>query len=124
MKNPYSAQQISWLNELQNHYRSVTNGVCMATIRSSEEGVAGSCEGPIGYRHAIAKRHLSLIANAESQIRANKDIETFASWPEQYEDLQLLPISRFSAGRWSCQHHDDRFGGVDAEQIDLTKPEN
>ena len=32
MKNPYSAEQTQWLTELREHYRTVTNGVCMATI--------------------------------------------------------------------------------------------
>lgn len=102
----------------------MANGVCLAaSIRYSEESVTEPCEGPIGYRHAIAKRHLKLIADANGEIRANKDIETSAIWPEQYDELQPLHISRFSAGRWSCQRHDERFGGIDAEQIDLSDPE-
>ena len=67
---------------------------------------------------------MRLIADSENQIRANRETGTFANWSEQYDDLQLLPISRFSAGRWSCQRHDQRFAGIDAEKIDLSEPEN
>ncbi len=124
MKNPYSAEQRRWLNDLREHYRSVANGICMATIRLGDESFTEPCEGPIGHRHAIAKRHVKLIADVKSQIRANRETGTFAIWPAQYDDLQLVPISRFSAGRWSCQRHDERFEGIDAQQIDLSEPEN
>ena len=124
MNNPYSPEQNRWLNDLQTHYRSVTKGICMATIRLGGESFTEPCEGPFGFRHAIAKRHLKLIADCNSQIRANRETGTFTKWPERYDDLQLVPISRFSAGRWSCQRHDERFGGIDAQEIDLLEPEN
>ena len=124
MKNPYSEQQSKWLNDLWEHYRFVANGICMATIRADDEDSTNPCEGPIGHRHAIAKRHLQLIADAESRIRANRESGTFAVWPEQHDDLQRVPISRFSAGKWSCQRHDQRFAGIDSRRIDLSEPEN
>ena len=124
MKNPYSAEQSKWLDELRKSYRSLTNGVCMATIRAGDESPTDPCEGPIGYRHAIAKRHLKLIADIENRIRANTEIGSFTVWPEQYDELQRVPISRFSAGKWSCQKHDQRFAGIDAQRIDLSDPEN
>ena len=124
MKNPYSTDQSNWLNNLLEHYRTVTNGVCMAAFRAGDVGLTDPCEGPIGNRHAIARRHLQLFADPESQIRANREIGSFAVWQEQDDDLQLVPISRFSAGKWSCQKHDQRFAGIDAERIDLSEPEN
>lgn len=120
MKNPYTMEQSQWLSEWRGHYRSVTNGLCMARMGGSTD----PCEGPIGRRHAIAKRHLQLIAATDNRIRANKVNESFAIWSDQYEELQRVPISRFSAGRWSCQKHDQRFAGIDAERIDLSEPEN
>ena len=124
MKNPYNADQRKWLDKLQEHYRSVSDGVCMASIRAVDERQVDPCEGPIGNRHAIAKRHLRLIADADSLLRANKEVGSFAVWSQQYDNLQPVPISRFSAGRWSCQKHDQRFQGIDAQRIDLSEPEN
>ena len=124
MKNPYNPDQISWLNDLRKRYRSVVNGMCMATFRLGDEVLPEPCEGPIGYRHAIARRHLNLIADCDGRIRANRETGTFAIWPERYDSLQLVPVSRISAGRWSCQRHDERFGGIDAQDIDLSEPEN
>lgn len=43
---------------------------------------------------------------------------------EKYEGLGRVAISRFSAGKWSCQKHDEMFRGIDAKRIDLTDPEN
>ena len=122
MKNPYNEEQLKWLRDRQKHYRQVMNGVCMA--QGGGDSPAEACEGQIGYRHAISERHLRLIADAESKIRANKEIGSFAVWAEQYEYLQPVPISRFSAGKWACQKHDARFPGIDAEQVDLSNPEN
>lgn len=124
MKNPCNADQSEWLNELRKHYRTVINGVCMAAIRSGDENPKDLCKGPIGHRHAIAKRHLKLIADSENRIRANREIGSFEAWSEEYDELVPVPISRFSAGRWSCQKHDERFLGIDAERIDLSDPEN
>ena len=124
MKNPYNAEQRRWLDKLQERHRSVFNGVCMASIRPADEHQADPCEGPIGNRHAIAKRHLRLIADADSLLRANKEVGSFAVWSQQYDNLQLVLIGRFSAGRWSCQKHDQRFQGIDAQRIDLSEPEN
>ena len=75
-------------------------------------------------RQTLAKRRLRLIADAENRIRANREIGPFTAWQEQYDDLQRVSISRFSAGRWSCQRRDQRFAGIDAQRIDLSKPEN
>lgn len=124
MKNPYTEEQRKWLSGLQEHYRLVTNGTCMAGIRVGGEASSDPCEGSIGYRHAIARRHLKLIADAANKIRANKEIGSFEAWSEQYDDLQPVPISRFSAGKWSCQKHDERFPRIDAERIDLSNSEN
>ena len=97
----------------------------LATIRISNEEPEDTCEGPIGQRHAIAKRHLRLIAEGNNrEIRANKEIGAFEKWSEQYDALQRVAISQFSAGKWSCQKHDERFAGIDAEHIDLSEPEN
>ena len=121
----YDAEQRKFLKVLEGLYAPwVRTGICMATIRACNEKPADPCKGPIGYRHAIAKRHLNLIADADNRIRANKDIESFDIWTEQYPELQPVPISRFSAGKWSCQKHDERFAGIDAEHIDLSEPEN
>ena len=122
MENPYNEEQRKWLLDRQEHYRQVMNGVCMARVGG--DSPAEACEGPIGYRHAISERHLRLIADAEKKIRANKEIGSFAVWSEQYEELERVPISRFSAGKWACQRHDARFPGIDAKQIDLSNPEN
>ena len=67
---------------------------------------------------------MALIADDENIIRANKEIGSFEVWSEQYDELQRVPISRFSAGKWACQRHDERFPGVDTKQIDLSDPEN
>ena len=122
MQNPYNEEHRAWLNERKEIYRQIMNGVCMAQVGG--DSPTEDCEGQIGYRHAISERHLRLIADAEKKIRANKEIGSFEVWAEQYEDLQPVPISRFSAGKWACQKHDARFPGIDAEQIDLSKPEN
>ena len=122
MENPYNEEQCAWLNDLRGHYRQVMNGICMVAI--SGESPAEACEGQIGYRHAISESHLRLIADTENKIRANKEIGSFEVWSEQYEELQRVPISRFSAGKWACQKHDTRFTGIDARRIDLSKPEN
>ncbi len=122
MENPYNEEQRKWLLDRQEHYRQVMNGLCMARVGG--DSPAEACEGEIGYRHAISERHLRLIADTEKKIRANKEISSFEVWSEQYEDLEQVPISRFSAGKWACQRHDARFPGIDAKQIDLSNPEN
>lgn len=122
MRNPYNEEQRAWLNERKEVYRQIMNGTCMTQVGG--DSPAEGCEGQIGYRHVISERHLRLIADAESKIRANKEIGRFEVWAEQYEELQSVPISRFSAGKWACQKHDARFPGIDAEQIDLSNPEN
>ena len=127
-KNPYNEGQRRWLDDLESRYRDiVTKGICIATIRADHESPTESCEGPIGRRHAIAERHLKLIAertDGGKKIRANKEYQTFTEWSEQYDELQPVPISQFSAGRWSCQRHDEIFAGIDAQHIDLSEPEN
>ena len=122
MQNPYNEEQRQYLRDRQEHYRQVMNGICMATV--GDDSPADACEGQIGYRHAISERHLRLIADAENKIRANKEIGSFAVWSEQYEELQRVPISRFSAGKWACQKHDARFPGIDGARINLSEPEN
>ena len=93
-------------------------------VKVGGERPAEACEGPIGDRHAISRSHLRLIAEDENKIRANKEIRSFAAWSEQYEELQGVPISRFSAGKWACQKHDAMFAGIDAKRIDLSEQEN
>ena len=124
MTNPYSTKQLELLGHLREHYRSVINGTCMAAIGYGDESPRDPCEGPIGNRHAIARRHLKLIGGCDGMVRANKEIGTFDMWPEQYEDLKLVSIRQFSAGKWSCQNHDERFGAIDAKEIDLSEPES
>lgn len=122
MKTPYSEEQRAGLNEREEIYRRIMNGVCMTQVGG--DSPAEACEGQIGYRHAISERHLRLIADTEKKIRANKEIGSFAVWAEQYDELQRVPVSRFSAGKWACQRHDARFPGIDAKQIYLSNPEN
>ena len=124
MNKPYTQEEQAWLDQLQQQYSRIYGGVCMATIRYEGSASATPCEGEIGNRHAIAKRHLKLIADSGNKIRANREIASFEKWLEKYDGLQSVPISRFSAGRWSCQKHDERFAGIDAAKIDLAKPEN
>ena len=124
MKNPYSKEQRKWLSELENYYRVATSGKCMVANRTGNGFPVDPCEGPIGLRHAIARRHLQLIADNMSRIRANKEFRTFTVWPERYDDLQPIPISQFSTSKFACQKHDQWFQGIDAEQIDLAEPEN
>ena len=99
----------------------------MATIRTHDEAPTEPCEGKIGRRHAIARRHLKLIAertDGGTKIRANKEYRTFMESSRELEDFQLVPVSQFSAGRWACDTHDKIFAGIDASCIDLSKPEN
>ena len=124
MKNPYIPTQQAWLNEVEVYYRSVINGICMESIGWGQSDAIEACEGPVGRRHAIAKRHLARIANRHNLIRANKEIRSFALWSEHYAGLRPVPISEFSAGKWLCQKHDARFSGIDAQRIDLADPEN
>lgn len=122
--NPYSEEQSKWLEDFKNRYRLVANGTCMETINACGRNLAETCEGEIGFRHAISKCHLKLIADPENKIRANKENESFGVWTELHDDLQRVSTTRFSAGKWSCQKHDQRFEGIDVEYIDLSKPEN
>ena len=127
MRNLYNAAQRKWLTDLRKFYCTVTNGICMATIGAGHEAPTEPCEGPIGRRHAIAERHLKLIAEDMGGgyiIRANKEHPTFEDWSAKCDELQPVPISQFSAGKWSCQRHDERFKGIDGQQIDLSEPEN
>ena len=125
MISSYNAEQRKFLQDLRTHYNRWTNaGVCMAAIRMHNEEPAVACEGSIGNRHAIAERHLRLIANSENKIVANKEIGTFDKWTERYPELRPVSVGQFSTGRWACQKHDERFAGIDAEHIDLSNPEN
>ena len=124
MTKPYTPAEQAWVDQLQQHYDNVSGGVCMAAIRYSGTAPADPCEGKIGDRHAIARRHLRLVANTEDRIWANKEIASFEKWPEKYPVLQSVPITQFSAGKWSCQKHDERFAGIDSAQIDLSDSEN
>ncbi len=127
-KNPYNDEQRKWLDGLKKTYdRIVAKGICMATIRAHDEAPAEPCEGKIGRRHAIARRHLKLIAertDRDPKIRANREYKTFMESSRELEALQLVPVSEFSAGRWACQRHDEIFAGIDAQHIDLSEPEN
>ena len=124
MSKPYTSDQQAWLDQLHKHYERVSGGVCMATIRYKGGSPVDPCKGRIGNRHAIARRHLRLMADPNGQIRANREIASFEKWPDKYDRLQSVPISRFSAGKWSCQRHDERFAGIDSAQVDLSDPEN
>ena len=124
MKYPYSADQFAWLKSLEERYRSVQKGICMPSISPPGTDPLGKCAGRIGFRHAISETHLRLIASEDNKIRANKEIPGFGDWVEKYEGLKPLGISRFSAGKWSCQRHDEMFRGLDAKQIDLSDSEN
>jgi len=96
----------------------------MAKIRYRGKAVADACKGKIGNRHAIARRHLRVIADDNNEIRANREFASFEKWPEKYPRLQCVPITKFSAGKWSCQKHDERFAGIDSAQVNLSDPEN
>ena len=96
----------------------------MASISPSGTYPLGKCAGPIGFRHAISRTHLRLLEDNDNKIRANKEIPGFGDWVETYEGLKPLGMSRFSAGKWSCQKHDEMFQGLDAKQIDLSNPES
>ena len=124
MNNPYTVEQRKYSKRLEEHYQQIACGLCMATVTRSGETRAANCDGPFGNRHAISRSHLRLIADGDSKIRANKEYRSFTVWSEQHDALQPVAISQFSAGKWSCQRHDDRFGGIDAKQIDLSNPEN
>ena len=127
-KNPYNDEQRKSLDDLKKTYdRIVVEGLCMATIGTHDEAPTEPCEGKIGRRHAIARRHLKLIAertDGGTIIRANKEHKTFMESSRELEDLQLVSVSEFSAGRWACDTHDKIFAGIDAPCIDLSKPEN
>lgn len=128
-KSPYNDEQRKWLDGLKKTYdRIVVEGICMATIRTHDEAPTEPCEGKIGRRHAIARRHLKLLiperTDDGTEIRANKDYKTFMEASRELEALQLVPVSEFSAGRWACQRHDEIFAGIDAQRIDLSEPEN
>ena len=111
-------------DRLLNRFKDVANGACMASFTYKGEALADPCDGIVGDRHAIAKNHLRLIADANDRVRANKAIATFDKYAVRYERLQRVPIKQFSAGRWACQKHDERFAGIDASRIDLANPEN
>ena len=102
----------------------VVSGACMASIAYRGEAAADPCEGKIGNRHAIAKNHLRLIIGTGDRIRANRAIASFDKFAERYPRLQRVPINQFSAGKWACQKHDERFAGIDQPRIDLANPEN
>lgn len=127
-ENPYNDEQRKWLDGLKKTYdRIVAKGICMATIGTHDEAPTEPCEGKIGRRHAIARRHLKLIAertDGGTKIRANKEYKTFMESSRELEDFQLVPVSEFSAGRWACQRHDEIFAEIDAQRIDLSEPEN
>ena len=127
MRNLYNEEQRKWLTDLREHYRTVTNGICMAAIGAGHDTPTERCQGPIGRRHAIAERHLKLIAEdagGGNMIRANKEYQTFEEWSARHDELQPVPISQFTAEKWSCQRHDERFEGIDRQHIDLSEPEN
>ena len=96
----------------------------MPSISPLDTYPLGKCGGPIGFRHAISETHMRLIADEDHKIRANKEIPGFGEWVDKYEGLRRVPISRFSAGKWSCQTHDEMFHGLDANRIDLSDTEN
>lgn len=120
----YSSEQYKFLDELREEYRRIVNGVCMAAIRFPTDKTESGCGGSIGSRHSISKNHLKIISDCNGNIRANKEIGTFGNWIEHYRAMQQVPISQFSAGKWSCQKHDERFSEIDRLSIDLSRQEN
>ena len=123
-QNTYNARQLAYLKSLESPYRSIASGICVPSISPLNTYPLVRCRGPIGFRHAISETHLRLIANNENKIRANKEIPGFGEWLERYEGLQRVSISRFTAGKWSCQKHDEMFQGIDQKRIDLSNSEN
>ena len=124
MNHEYEKEYYLWMESLRNEYRRVTNGFCMFGSSNHEDIQTSDCSGEIGQRHAISRRHLRIIADNKNMIRAIKEIGAFDNCLEQYESMQLVPISQFSAGKWLCQKHDQMFAGLDTELIDLSNPEN
>ena len=120
----YSSEQYEFLDELREEYRRIANGVCMAAIKFPSDKTESGCGGPIGSRHSISKNHLKILSDCDGKIRANKENGTFGNWIENHLALQLVPITQFSAGKWSCQKHDERFAEIDRLSIDLSKQEN
>ena len=98
MNKPCTLEEQAWIDQLQKHYDRVSGGVCMAAIRYGDDTPVDPCKGKIGNRHAIARRHLRLIADSKDQIRANREIASFEKWPEKYDRLQSVPITRFQRG--------------------------
>lgn len=120
----YSSEQYKFLDELREEYHRISKGVCMAAIKFPSDKTESGCGGPIGSRHSISKNHLKILSDCDGKIRANKEIGEFGSWIENYHALQRVPINQFSAGKWSCQRHDERFAEIDRLCIDLSKQEN
>ena len=120
----YDEDQRDWLKRLQDRYRVVADGICMAALESNGTINEKDCRGSLGFRHAISRRHLRLIADGDNMILANKEYGSFDAWSDRDEALQRVPVSRFSAGKWSCQKHDERFGGIDAQRVELGNAEN
>lgn len=63
--NPYSEEQFKWLEDFKNYYRLIANGTCMETINARGKNLVEACEGSMGFRHAISKRHLKLMADSD-----------------------------------------------------------
>ena len=95
-----------------------------ATIDCDHES---NCEGKVGRRHSISRRHLKLIADkdgSENHIYAIRERRTFFEHTERDAPLPLVSIKEFSAGKWACQKHDKIFENLDEELVDLSIPEN
>ena len=108
-------------------YNMIERGYCMLSNSALNFDQESDCEGEIGNRHAISRRHLKLIANddvSKNHIIATKEKRTFFEHAQHGDILQRTSINEFSSGRWACQVHDNYFKNLDAELIDLSDSEN
>ena len=65
---------------LNDHYTKIENGHCILSQKAINSDHANDCEGDIGSRHAISKRHLKLIVDDDDcpdHFFATKEKRTF-----------------------------------------------
>ena len=127
MNRPQKEDEFAFEKCLNDQYTKIEKGYCMLSKTAINSDHANKCEGDIGSRHAISKRHLKFIVDDDDcpdHFLATKEKRTF--FKHEGRDGCLQPISRnkFSSGKWACQKHDDFFKSLDAEQIDISEPEN
>ena len=127
MNRPQKEYEFAFEKCLNDHYTKIEKGHCILSQTAINSDHANDCEGDIGSRHAISKRHLELIVDDDDcpdHFFATKEKRTF--FEHEGRDSCLQPTSRkkFSSGKWACQKHDNIFKSLDAEQIDISEPEN